>query len=85
MHAKSPLKKSGVDLKSSRPASGWITGATAARIERFIRLSLRHDATVRRPGKAAIASENWARDIEVICPGTEAVAPASAMRTKQTT
>jgi Resolvase, N terminal domain len=46
-----------------------IAGATAARIERFIRLTLRHDATGRRRGKAAIASENWARDIEVICPG----------------
>jgi hypothetical protein len=32
-----------------------IAGATAARIQSFIRLSLRHDGTVRRSGKAAIA------------------------------
>jgi hypothetical protein len=46
----------GVDIKSSRPASGWITGATAARTESVLRLSLRHDATVRGLGKAAFAS-----------------------------
>jgi hypothetical protein len=38
------------------PASGLTTGATAARIKHFIRLSLRHDATVRRPRKAPWAA-----------------------------
>jgi hypothetical protein len=38
------------------PASGSIAGATAAQIERVIRLSLRDDATVRRRRKAPWAS-----------------------------
>jgi hypothetical protein len=39
MHAKSPAKKSGVQIESIRPASGLIAGATAARTESIIRLS----------------------------------------------
>jgi hypothetical protein len=55
MHV-SLLSEVGVDIKSSRPASGLTTGATAARIQSFSRLSLWHDATVRRPRKAPWAS-----------------------------
>jgi hypothetical protein len=40
------------------PASGLTTGATAARIESIIRLSLRYDDTIRDPKKAAIASKS---------------------------
>jgi hypothetical protein len=58
MHAKSPAKNSGVDIKSSRPRERLTTGATAARTESTIRLSPRDDGTAGRARKAPFALEN---------------------------
>jgi hypothetical protein len=70
MHAKSPAVRSPASISNQvASASGLTTGATAARIESAIRLSLRHDDTICEPKKAAIAFP--ARDHNVVSSGAE--------------
>ena len=56
MHAKSPARSPASISNRVASASGLIAGATAARTESVIRLSLRHYGTVRSAGKAPWAS-----------------------------
>jgi hypothetical protein len=55
MHARVSLLNPASISNRVAPASGLITGATAARIRNPIRLSLQHDGTVRGPKIAAFA------------------------------
>jgi hypothetical protein len=58
----SSLLSSASVLNRVASVSGLTTGATAARIESVIRLSLRHDATEQNAWKAAFASEHPGRN-----------------------